>query len=134
MSEMIQIKTLKKVFVSDKTPQQPWMESIFRLKRGNFRDYRFKRRWKKYAGSLYKLPEKPTSGTVAFDGKDLGSMDKKELRKARQSIGMIFQGFHLLMQRTALRNVCFPLEIAGVSQKRSGEKGKRNAESGRDRR
>lgn len=51
-------------------------------------------------------------------------MSEKELRKARQSISMIFQGFHLLMQRDALSNVCFPLEIAGVPKKEAKEKAK----------
>lgn len=58
--------------------------------------------------------EKPTTGRVYFKGTDLGKLNKKELLKARQSIGMIFQNFNLLEQRNALKNICFPLEIAGV--------------------
>ena len=58
--------------------------------------------------------EKPTAGKVIFDGKELGSLSSKELLKVRQSMGMIFQGFNLLSQRTALKNICYPLEIAGV--------------------
>lgn len=69
--------------------------------------------------------EKPTSGRVIVDGKDLFAMSKKELLKARQSMGMIFQGFNLLSQRDALGNVCYPLEIAGVpraeARKRAAE-------------
>jgi len=61
--------------------------------------------------------ERPTEGTVLFDGADLGALNNKELLKARQSMGMIFQQFNLLMQRTALDNICFPLEIAGVAKK-----------------
>ncbi|MBQ8075240.1 MAG: ATP-binding cassette domain-containing protein [Oscillospiraceae bacterium] len=60
------------------------------------------------------LLETPTSGEVLVDGKSLTAMSQPELLKLRQSIGMIFQGFNLLEQRTVLRNVCFPLEIAGV--------------------
>lgn len=60
--------------------------------------------------------EKPTQGTVLFDGKDLCKLSEPSLRRVRRSIGMIFQQFNLLMQRTALENVCFPLEIAGVHQ------------------
>lgn len=63
------------------------------------------------------LLERPTSGSVIFDGADLGSLKEQELLKARQSMGMIFQQFNLLMQRTALQNICFPLEIAGVPKK-----------------
>lgn len=58
--------------------------------------------------------EKPTKGTVYFDNQDLSALSQKELYKARQSMGMIFQQFNLLMQRNVLKNVCFPLEIAGV--------------------
>jgi len=61
--------------------------------------------------------ERPTSGTVIFDGKDLSLLSKKELERVRQSMGMIFQQFNLLMQRTVISNVCFPLEIAKVSKK-----------------
>ena len=60
--------------------------------------------------------EKPTSGTVIFDNLDLSKLSRKELCKARQSMGMIFQQFNLLMQRTALQNICFPMEIAGVKK------------------
>lgn len=60
--------------------------------------------------------EKPTSGAVMFDGQNLNTLSDKELRKARQQMGMIFQQFNLLMQRTALENVCFPLELAGVKK------------------
>ena len=61
--------------------------------------------------------ERPTTGTVIFDGKDLASLTKKELLGARQSMGMIFQQFNLLMQRNAVDNVCFPLEIIGKTKK-----------------
>ncbi|MDD2484657.1 MAG: ATP-binding cassette domain-containing protein [Eubacteriales bacterium] len=61
--------------------------------------------------------ERPTTGTVIFDGKDLASLTKKELLRARQSMGMIFQQFNLLMQRNAVDNVCFPLEIIGKTKK-----------------
>ena len=61
--------------------------------------------------------EKPTEGQVIFDGVDLGSISHRELLKKRQSMSMIFQSFNLLSQRNALDNVCYPLEIAGVSKK-----------------
>ncbi len=60
------------------------------------------------------LLERPTSGTVLVDGKDMTALSEKELRLQRRKITMIFQSFNLLMQRTCLRNVCFPMEIAGV--------------------
>lgn len=61
--------------------------------------------------------ERPTAGAVIFDGADLGSLRESELLKARQSMGMIFQQFNLLMQRNSLQNICFPLEIAGVPKR-----------------
>ena len=60
------------------------------------------------------LLEKPTSGQVLLDGRDLTALPQKELLKARRSVGMIFQDFNLLEQRTVLRNVLFPLELAGT--------------------
>ena len=62
------------------------------------------------------LLERPTSGSVVVDGKDMTKLSVKELRKARKDISMIFQSFNLLEQRTVLRNICFPLEIAGVKR------------------
>ncbi len=58
--------------------------------------------------------ERPTSGQVIIDGKDLGAMSEKELRAERRNITMIFQHFNLLQQRTCLKNVCFPMELSGV--------------------
>ena len=66
--------------------------------------------------------EKPTEGNVYFEGKALGSLTKKELLKARQSMGMIFQNFNLLEQRNSLKNVCYPLEIAGVAKAKAEER------------
>jgi len=66
--------------------------------------------------------EKPTSGSVIFEGVDLASLNHSALLKKRRSMSMIFQGFNLLSQRTALKNVCFPLEIAGIPKKTAIEK------------
>ncbi|WP_297212995.1 methionine ABC transporter ATP-binding protein [uncultured Flavonifractor sp.] len=60
------------------------------------------------------LLERPTSGQVLMDGEDLMTFSPAKLRQARRSIAMIFQQFNLLMQRTCLKNICFPMEIAGV--------------------
>lgn len=69
--------------------------------------------------------EEPTSGQVIFDGVDLGTISHKELLKKRQSMSMIFQNFNLLSQRTALGNICYPLEIAGVDKKKAKEKARK---------
>lgn len=55
--------------------------------------------------------ERPTSGEVFVNGLELGELSQQGLNEARHSIGMIFQQFNLLMQKTALQNICFPLEI-----------------------
>ena len=68
------------------------------------------------------LLERPTSGTVRVNGKNLTELSEKELRKERQKVGMIFQHFNLLMQRTALDNVCFPMEIAGIKKAEARKK------------
>ncbi|MCM1213486.1 MAG: ATP-binding cassette domain-containing protein [Lachnospiraceae bacterium] len=60
--------------------------------------------------------EKPTTGTVLIENKDLSAMTEKELRRTRTEIAMIFQHFNLLMQRNVLDNVCFPMEIVGVKK------------------
>ncbi len=60
--------------------------------------------------------EKPTAGKVLVAGEDLTAMNDSQLRKARQSIGMIFQHFNLLASRTVYDNIAFPLEIQGLSK------------------
>lgn len=68
------------------------------------------------------LLERPTSGKVYLDDVELTALGQGKLRKERQKIGMVFQQFNLLAQRTALRNVCYPLEIAGVPAKQAKER------------
>lgn len=60
--------------------------------------------------------EDVSDGEVRFYGESLGQLKARDLRKVRQSISMIFQGFNLLMQKTVLENVMIPLRIAGVSR------------------
>ena len=66
--------------------------------------------------------EKPTSGTVIVEGRELESLKDAELRKLRGSIGMIFQGFNLLMQSNVITNIMFPLEIAGADKDKALER------------
>lgn len=70
------------------------------------------------------LLERPTEGQVYLDGQELTALTEKDLRQARRSMGMIFQQFQLLMQRTALENVCFPMEIAGIKKPEAVKKAK----------
>ena len=61
--------------------------------------------------------ERPTKGTVKVQGQELSSLSGRQLRKKRENIGMIFQHFNLLMQKTVIDNICFPLYIQGTSKK-----------------
>ena len=63
--------------------------------------------------------ERPTEGQVLIDGQDIGALSDKELRNVRRNVTMIFQGFNLLMQRTCLKNICFPLELAGADKEKA---------------
>ena len=60
--------------------------------------------------------ERPDEGLVAVNGKEMQTLSPAQLRSARREIAMIFQQFNLLMQRNCLKNICFPLELAGRSK------------------
>jgi D-methionine transport system ATP-binding protein len=60
--------------------------------------------------------ERPSEGTVLIDDVDMAKLSKTDLRKKRREITMIFQSFNLLMQRTCLKNVCFPMELEGIDR------------------
>jgi len=62
------------------------------------------------------LLERPDSGRIWVDGIDLTGLNRKELLRARQGIGMIFQSFNLMPRRTVAENIGFPLELAGVAR------------------
>ena len=66
--------------------------------------------------------ERPTEGKVYFEGRDMGALSQGQLNIVRRSMGMIFQQFNLLMQRNALDNVCFSMELAGVSRAKARKK------------
>jgi D-methionine transport system ATP-binding protein len=63
--------------------------------------------------------DEPTKGSIAFDGKNVLAMDKKELMKLRRNVSMIFQQFNLLMQKTVAKNIRYPMEIAGVPRQQA---------------
>ncbi|MGL4673822.1 MAG: methionine ABC transporter ATP-binding protein [Wohlfahrtiimonas sp.] len=65
---------------------------------------------------LINLLERPDQGSVQVGDQDLTQLSKDELRLARQKIGMVFQQFNLLSNRTVAENIAFPLEIAGWSK------------------
>ena len=66
--------------------------------------------------------EKPTEGQVLIEGQELGALTEKELRGQRSDIAMIFQNFNLLMQKSVLDNVCFPMQIQEKKKKEARER------------
>lgn len=66
--------------------------------------------------------ETVTEGDIYFDGENLNQLSGKQLREARQSIGMIFQSFNLLMQKTVLDNIMLPMKIAGIGRQKRKER------------
>ncbi len=63
--------------------------------------------------------ERPSEGRILIDGEDVGALSGKQLREMRRKVSMIFQGFHLLAQRTCLDNIMFPLRLCGVPEKKA---------------
>jgi ABC-type methionine transport system ATPase subunit len=61
--------------------------------------------------------EKPSSGRVVVDGRDVAALSEDKLREVRRWVGMVFQHFNLLSSRTAYQNVALPLEIAGADRR-----------------
>ena len=120
--EIIRIEHLGKIFSSGKNSVVALEDINLSINRGEiFGVIGLSGAGKSTLVRCINLLEKPTSGRVLFEGTDLASLSTKELLKARRSISMIFQGFNLLMQSTALENICFPMKIAGIDR-RSAEK------------
>jgi D-methionine transport system ATP-binding protein len=122
----IQIKNLRKEFVSQNSRVTALSDINLNIDKGTiFGIIGMSGAGKSTLVRCINFLERPTKGTIIIGDKDLSVLNDKELRKVRQNIGMIFQQFNLLMQRNVEDNVCFPLEIAGVSKK---ERKKRAAE------
>lgn len=115
MEEIIQVRGLSKVFKTQGGSVTALKDINLTIEKGDiFGIIGLSGAGKSTLVRCLNLLEKPTSGEVLLDGVSLTKLSKKELLAARQSMGMIFQGFNLLEQRTALKNICFPLEIQGM--------------------
>ena len=68
------------------------------------------------------LLERPTSGSVWIDGREISGLREAELRRERKKIGMIFQHFNLMRSRTIFDNVAYPLKGSGMSRDQIGKK------------
>jgi len=114
---LIEIKSLSKTYKTDQTEVHALNDINLSIEKGDiFGIIGMSGAGKSTLVRCMKMLERPTKGTVFFDGRDLSLLSNAQLREARRSMGMIFQQFNLLMQRTALKNVCFPMEIAGIDK------------------
>ena len=114
---MIEIKSLSKTFQTKNAEVHALVDINLSIEKGDiFGIIGMSGAGKSTLVRCINMLEKPTKGTVFFDGRDLSRLSDRQLREARHSMGMIFQQFNLLMQRTALGNICFPMEIAGADK------------------
>jgi D-methionine transport system ATP-binding protein len=116
-SPIIELKDVNKIFPSNNGEVQALQSVSFTVSRGEiFGIIGMSGAGKSTLVRCINYLERPTSGQVLFEGRELSATDEKELRSLRKSIGMIFQQFNLLEQRTALENILFALEIAGTGK------------------
>lgn len=117
-NKLIQVQNLSKSFLQKKTIVQALQNISFDIYQGDiFGIIGLSGAGKSTLVRCINFLEKPTEGTVIFDDKDLSLLNASGLNMARREMGMIFQQFNLLMQRTALENICFPLELAKTPKK-----------------
>ena len=122
---MIEIKKLNKIFPSKNGPITALRDIDLEIRDGEvFGIIGLSGAGKSTLVRCINLLERPTSGEVLVDGRPLTEMPQKELLKVRQTIGMIFQSFNLLEQRTVLQNICYPLEIAKVPKEQAAARAK----------
>ena len=118
MEPIIQIKHLSKIFGSGDNQVAALQDVTLEVKPGEiFGIIGLSGAGKSTLVRCINLLEHPNEGAVLFHGKDLTHLKERELRMQRRKISMIFQSFNLLDQRNCLDNICFPLELAGVSKK-----------------
>lgn len=123
MEELIQIEHLSKTFGSGDNQVSALRDISLSVRQGEiFGIIGLSGAGKSTLVRCMNLLERPESGRVCFHGKDLLQLRERQLRMQRRKIAMIFQNFNLLEQRTALDNICFPLELAGVSKKEARKK------------
>lgn len=115
---MIQLNSVSKRF---KAPDGAWFSAVnttsLHIKEGEiFGLIGYSGAGKSTLLRLINLLERPDSGQVLINNQDLMPLNAKQLRQARLNIGMVFQQFNLLANRTVAQNIALPLEIAGWPQ------------------
>ncbi|MFZ3576737.1 methionine ABC transporter ATP-binding protein [Virgibacillus sp. DJP39] len=114
---MISIEGLRKQFVANKSTIRAVDDLSLTIKEGEiFGVIGYSGAGKSTFVRLLNRLEEPSSGRIVIDEQEITALNTKQLRIARQEIGMIFQHFNLLWSRTVRDNIAFPLEIAGVSR------------------
>ena len=118
MEPIIEIRNLSKTFGSGESQVAALQDVSLQVQKGEiFGIIGLSGAGKSTLVRCINLLERPDSGEILFHGKNLMDMSDKQLRMQRRNISMIFQSFNLLDQRTALDNICFPLELVGVPKK-----------------
>ena len=112
---MIELKNVSKVFTTKKGNVEALKSTSLQVKKGEvFGIIGYSGAGKSTLIRCVNLLEKPTTGNIIVNEQDLTTLSTKELAKARQKIGMIFQGFNLLKTVTVYENIALPLRLAGV--------------------
>lgn len=120
---MITLKNVSKTYTSKKSTFQAVHPTSLEIKQGEiFGIIGFSGAGKSTLLRMINLIEKPTTGQVLFDGEDLTMLKPKQLEKKRHEIGMIFQHFNLLLNKTVVGNIEFALKAAGVPKSKRAER------------
>ena len=118
MAEMIEVRDLSKTFETDDGKVEALHNITLSIQAGDiYGIIGMSGAGKSTLVRCLNFLERPTSGTVEIEGKDLGAMSEAQLRATRREISMIFQHFNLLMQKNVIDNICFPLVIGGMKKK-----------------
>ena len=117
---MIEIKNLSKTFISKDVKTEALDKVSLNINDGDiYGIIGMSGAGKSTLVRCINMLERPDSGEVIIDGCNLSDLKEADLRKFRRKVAMIFQGFNLLMQVNCLKNVMFPLELAGVDSKKA---------------
>ena len=120
---MIKVSHLSKKFITDAGVTNALNDVSFKVKKGEiYGVIGLSGAGKSTLVRCLNLLERPDEGEVVIDDKNLLDLSEEELRHTRKDIGMIFQHFNLLMQKNVIDNVCFPMEINGVSKTEARKK------------
>ena len=120
---MIQLEHISKTFGGDENGVHAVQDVSLHIKQGEiFGIIGFSGAGKSTLVRCINLLERPTSGSVTVDGKEMTALSARELRQARKKIGMIFQHFNLMPSRTVFGNVAYPLRGSGLSREQIADK------------